>query len=239
MTIDLLEWYRSLPSPLPERKEGARKRYPLRRGELTVPSELSSRALRACGGWRRPGGLAIQIDSVFVHAPRSALRAFGLALIAFVLSGSKRRMSLLSHRDSGAPFRIDVEPGRPTQDEACLGMASIPTRYTHRPWLPKDNPNYWTFEQDDESYPDDQLPCWSLHREPSLLPTSATGAELSGSWQAIAWMGRYLHNLGLEDCNATMSYLYNEIPGRSLHAGSAEFRWWIEDEPLAPLRAGT
>ena len=123
------------------------------------------------------------------------------------------------------------------ENELGVRQAISYIRYLAR--LPKDNPNYITNEQDQENYPREHLPYCRM----GSLDVGGGGvirkgepvaAHFHGTSPSLVWLGSYLLNLGLEDNNAKLAYLYNMNPSESLCYGSAELRITICDPSDGP-----
>lgn len=233
--MDLLEWAAAFR--IPHASDGTPRKVRLTADALAPPESCRTDAIRGSAGSRRPNGAAVSIDCGFLTARREGYRALGLLLLAYALSDRRGELRV-SIAAAGELQQIVLWPSSPSPLEASLGMRLAVREVHYRPRVPEGNPNYTTVEQDDPGHPRDHLPFFSLGPpdDPHAIVRSDAPVcfHVGGTGPALVWLGKLLLNLALDDCNATLAYLYNLLPAESLAVGSAEARLAVAD-PAAPV----
>jgi hypothetical protein len=236
--IDMLAWAANLPVTLPTRSDSTPKRVRFTPELLRLPAAMSTSDIRVLS--TRRGGGSISIEHLIFNAEPPVYRALALALIAYALSTQDEPLRLrLPDPPPMEVAQLVFWPSSASEIEKS-GMKQRVTEVHYRARLPKDNPNYLTFEQLREDYPREHLPYW----RPGSWDVEGGGvirrgepvcAHVQGTSPSLVWLGKYLLNLTLEDCNARLGYLYNMDPGESMAPYSAELRFVVCDPREGPL----
>jgi hypothetical protein len=155
------------------------------------------------------------------------------------LSAQKEAFRLILIDSPDGVAQLVLWPNRASSLEAGLGFRQRITEIFYRARLPKDNPNYLTFEQRREEYPPEHLPywrpgSWNVEGGGVTRPGEPVCIHAQGTSPSLVWLGKYLLDLSLEDCNAKLGYLYNTDPGESMALGSAELRFVVGDPKGGP-----
>jgi hypothetical protein len=232
--VDLLVWAGGLPVTVPVRSDSVPKKIRLTPELLPLPLAMSSADLRV--GSDRRGGGSISIEHLVLNAERPAYRALGLALIAYALSPQEEpfRLTLTLADHPPEVAQIVFWPSSAAEIDKSLGLKQRITQVVYGARLPQDNPNYLTFEQQKEDYPREHLPycrpgSWNVEGGGVTRQGEPVCAHVQGASPSLVWLGKYLLNLTLEDCNAMFAYLYNLDPGESMAPNSAELRFVVRD----------
>jgi hypothetical protein len=197
-------------------------------------SALATADMRVGPGVRCPGGGSISIEHLVFTAERPAFRALGLALLAYALSPQQEPFRIALEDHPSEVVQLVFWPNSAAEIDKSLGLKQHVTQIVYRARLPKDNPNYLTFEQLHDDYPREHLPywrpgSWNVEGGGVVRPGEPVCAHVQGTAPSLVWLGTYLLNLTLEDCNARLAYLYNANPGESMAPGSAELRFVFGD----------
>lgn len=235
-TMELLKWATAFH--IPPVSDGTPKRVRFSADILRPPEECHTDAIRGRAGTRRPNGAAISIDCGFITAQREGYRALGLLLLAYALSEQRTALRISLAAAEGEIQQVVIWPSSASRLEASLGVRVRVSKVHYRPRVPEGNPNYTTVEQDDESYPRDHLPLFSLgpadDPRGDVRPGAPVCFHIGGTGPSFVWLGKLLLNLALDDSNATLAYLYNLTPAESLAVGSAEARLVVADPAQGP-----
>jgi hypothetical protein len=228
---DLLGWARTIC--VPTRSNGKPKKVRFTTDGLVPSVAFHTDCIRAEATTRRIAGEAVAIDSVLVASSREGFRALGLALLGYALSEQANPLRLQLSPDTNGLAQIILWPGLASSLEVALGCRLAITEVRYRPKLFYDNPHYTTVDQDDAHYPREHLPYCSLgaadvERGGVTRSGEPICLHMGGTTPSTVWLGKFLLNLGLEDNNCRMAYLYNYNPAQSLAPGSAELRLAVE-----------
>jgi hypothetical protein len=238
-TVDLLAWARNLPVAVPVRSDSTPKKFRLRPETIQLPAAMATTDMRAVSSSRSPGSGAIWIEHMAFTADRPGFRALGLVLLAYALSNQEEpfRLTLSDNPDEIA--QLVIWPSRASDLEARLGFRHCINEISYRPRLPDQNPNYLTFEQQREGFPREHLPycrpgSWDVEGGGVTRAGEPVCAHFHGTSPSLVWLGKYLLDLALEDCEAALAYLYNSTPGESMAPDSAELRFVVANPADGP-----
>jgi hypothetical protein len=157
------------------------------------------------------------------------------------MSPQRKEFRLGLTDEPGEISELVVWPSERSDLEVVLQCESRITQVRYKPALPEGNPEYTTTEQDrgEDEYPREHLP----YCRPGSLDVDGGGvirqgepvaAHFKGTAPSLIWLGKYFLNLALEDCNATLAYLYNTTPAESMRWLSAELRITVADPADGP-----
>jgi hypothetical protein len=238
-TVDLLAWASTLPITVPVRSDSIPKKFHLRPETLPLPAGMATTDIRGLPSSRSPGSGAIWIEHLAFTADRPAYRALGMLLLAYAISNQEEPFRLTLSDNPDEITQLVIWPSRASDLEARLGFRYRVNEISYRPRLPEHNPNYLTFEQQKEGYPREHLPycrpgAWDVEGGGLTRAGESVCAHFQDTSPSLVWLGKYLLDLALADCNATLAYLYNAKPGESMAADSAELRFVVADPADGP-----
>ena len=237
--MELIEWLYTQELAVPTRSDARPKGLRLDPSVLELPPSLTTSNVRAASYARRPGAGAISVDGVLITAEREGFRALGMAFLAYALSAQDQALRIMLSENPSELAQLVVWPTIASELESGLGFRQRVAQISYRARLPEKNPDYLTTDKDRADYPREHLPHCQLG-SPDVTGGGLTRAgelvcaHFQGTAPSLVWIGKYLLDLALEDCNADLAYLYNYTPAESMAPGSAELRLTVGSPTEGP-----